>query len=100
MATASTKTERPLTAKAWAELGRFLPASEPTYELAAGNLGEARRLADAMESMASETGLLPEQIWDTDRNSRQNLYRRSAQRIGSAAGMGPCRACQASSLNR
>ena len=38
-----------------------------------GNLGEARRLAAAMEAMASKTGLLPEQIWDTEAIPALNL---------------------------
>lgn len=34
------------------------------YELAGGQIAEARRLLAAAESFASEGGLLPEQIWD------------------------------------
>ncbi len=34
------------------------------YELAAGNINEARRLLHAMECFANEGGLLPEQLWD------------------------------------
>jgi glucoamylase len=35
------------------------------YELAAGRAAAARQLADAMEALAGERGLLPEQVWDS-----------------------------------
>lgn len=35
------------------------------YELAAGNSKEASKLLTAMEGCANETGLIPEQIWDS-----------------------------------
>ncbi len=35
------------------------------YELAAGNYKEVSRLLMAMEGFANETGLIPEQIWDS-----------------------------------
>ncbi len=35
------------------------------FELAAGRLDEAAKLLKAMEGFAGETGLIPEQIWDT-----------------------------------
>jgi glucoamylase len=34
------------------------------YELAAGRADAAGRLAEAMEALAGDTGLLPEQVWD------------------------------------
>jgi len=35
------------------------------YELAAGRAGVAGQLAEAMEALAGESGLLPEQVWDS-----------------------------------
>jgi glucoamylase len=35
------------------------------YELAAGRADVAGQLADAMEALAGESGLLPEQVWDS-----------------------------------
>jgi glucoamylase len=35
------------------------------YELSAGRAGVARQLAGAMEAFAGESGLLPEQVWDS-----------------------------------
>jgi glucoamylase len=44
------------------------------YELAAGRLTEARRLLSAMEASASDGGLLPEQIWDSDDIAERELF--------------------------
>jgi glucoamylase len=44
------------------------------YELAAGNIQEARRLLGVMEAMAGESGLLSEQIWDTDPIPDKELF--------------------------
>lgn len=44
------------------------------YELAAGRRDEAERLLRAMESFASETGLLPEQVWDSADLPEKGLY--------------------------
>ena len=48
-------------------IGRVWPlltGERAHYELAAGNVAEARRLATAIECFANEGGLLPEQLWD------------------------------------
>jgi len=42
----------------------LLTGERAHYELAAGNVAEARRLARAMECFANEGGLLSEQVWD------------------------------------
>ncbi len=44
------------------------------YELAAGHKDEAQRLLHTMEQFAGETGLLPEQIWDTQDLPEHGLY--------------------------
>jgi glucoamylase len=44
------------------------------YELAAGRNEEAERLLRAMENFAGESGLLPEQIWDTEDLPQKDLY--------------------------
>lgn len=36
------------------------------YALAAGDAAQAQRLLDAMETLTSPGGLIPEQVWDTD----------------------------------
>jgi glucoamylase len=43
----------------------LLTGERAHYELAAGRTDEAKRLLDAMEAFASDSGLLPEQVWDT-----------------------------------
>jgi glucoamylase len=43
----------------------LLTGERAHYELAAGRLDEAQRLARAMETFAGESGLLPEQVWDS-----------------------------------
>ncbi|HEY2908679.1 MAG TPA: glycoside hydrolase family 15 protein, partial [Gemmataceae bacterium] len=45
------------------------------YELAAGRRQEVERMLRAMEAAATDTGLIPEQIWDADDIPQQNLYR-------------------------
>jgi glucoamylase len=50
------------------------------YELAAGRLDVARHLAQAMETIAGEAGLLPEQVWDSADIPERELY------IGHASG--------------
>jgi glucoamylase len=48
-------------------IGRLWPlltGERAHYELAAGNVTEAKRLLAALEASASPGGLLPEQIWD------------------------------------
>ena len=67
------------------------------YELAAGRQEVAERLLRAMEDFANESGLLPEQVWDSpDIPERDCLWQ--AVRIGHAAGLGTCRVRQAASI--
>ena len=44
------------------------------YELAAGRRKEAEELCTAMESFAGETGLLPEQVWDSPDIPERELF--------------------------
>lgn len=44
------------------------------YELAAGNVAEARRLCRTLESFAGDGGMLPEQVWDTTDIPSRELY--------------------------
>jgi glucoamylase len=49
-------------------IGRIWPlltGERAHYELAAGRTGVAEQLAQAMESLAGDSGLLPEQVWDS-----------------------------------
>ena len=50
------------------------------YELLAGNIADARKLLTAFESLASDSGLIPEQTWDTADIPEKELY------FGRAAG--------------
>ena len=43
----------------------LLTGERAHYELAAGRTDDAERLARAMEALAGESGLLPEQVWDS-----------------------------------
>jgi glucoamylase len=52
----------------------LLTGERAHYELAAGNIDEAERLLRAMESFANESGLLPEQVWDTRDIAEQQLH--------------------------
>jgi glucoamylase len=45
------------------------------FELASGNVREARRLLVAMNGFASQVGFLPEQVWDRDDIPGRDLYR-------------------------
>jgi glucoamylase len=44
----------------------LLAGERAHYELAAGNVAEARRLAEVMRAQASDGGLIPEQVWDAE----------------------------------
>ncbi len=58
-------------------IGRLWPlltGERAHYELAAGNVGEAKRLLAALEASASSGGLLPEQIWDTEDIPARELF--------------------------
>ena len=52
----------------------LLAGERAHYELAAGNRKEAERIMLAIESFASECGLLPEQIWDSPDIPERRLY--------------------------
>lgn len=58
----------------------LLTGERAHYELAAGRLHVAEHLAQAMDTMAGDAGLLPEQIWDSADIPDRELY------IGHASG--------------
>jgi glucoamylase len=60
----------------------LLTGERAHYELAAGRAREARDLAHAMETMAGDAGLLPEQIWDSADIPDHGLFK--GQASGSA----------------
>jgi glucoamylase len=45
------------------------------YELAGGNVEEARKMLHLMEQSATTTGLIPEQVWDADDIPDKGLFR-------------------------
>lgn len=44
------------------------------YEVAAGNIDEAKRLLAAMENFSNECGMLPEQVWDSPDIPEKELF--------------------------
>jgi glucoamylase len=59
-------------------IGRLWPlltGERAHYEIAAGNLAEARAMLTALESFASDGHMLPEQIWDVDDIPERELFR-------------------------
>jgi glucoamylase len=52
----------------------LLTGERAHYELAAGRLHVAHHLAQAMETIAGEAGLLPEQVWDSADIPERKLY--------------------------
>ncbi len=52
----------------------LLTGERAHYEIAAGNLKEAKRLMNTIEAFANEGGMLPEQVWDTDDIPTKGLY--------------------------
>jgi glucoamylase len=52
----------------------LLTGERAHYELAAGRADVAERLAQAMEEFAGESGLLPEQVWDSADIPNRDLY--------------------------
>jgi glucoamylase len=58
----------------------LLTGERAHYEVAAGNYSEAERLMKTMENYANETGLFPEQIWDSADIPQYGLY------LGKASG--------------
>jgi glucoamylase len=58
-------------------IGRIWPlltGERAHYELAAGRIENAHRLAAAMEAFANESGLIPEQVWDSPDLPDRDLY--------------------------
>ena len=53
----------------------LLAGERAHYELARGNLREAERLLAALQGSASDGGLLPEQVWDSDDIPERELFR-------------------------
>ena len=53
----------------------LLAGERAHYELARGDSAEAERLLGALQGSASEGGLLPEQVWDTDDIPERELFR-------------------------
>jgi glucoamylase len=58
----------------------LLTGERAHYELAAGRSDVAEQLARAMEAFSGESGLLPEQVWDSDSIPDRELF------IGEASG--------------
>jgi glucoamylase len=58
----------------------LLTGERAHYELAAGRRDVAKQLADAMDALAGESGLLPEQVWDSADIPDRGLF------IGHASG--------------
>ncbi|MGH9141225.1 MAG: glycoside hydrolase family 15 protein, partial [Vicinamibacterales bacterium] len=52
----------------------LLAGERAHYELAAGHAAEAHRLLGAMEAQAGNSGLIPEQIWDTAAIPDKDLF--------------------------
>jgi glucoamylase len=52
----------------------LLTGERAHFELAAGHLHDAERLADAVEAFAGASGLIPEQIWDAPDVPDRELY--------------------------
>ena len=53
----------------------LLTGERAHYELAAGRRKEAARLLAAMAAFAGDSGLIPEQVWDTDDIPEKHLFR-------------------------
>jgi glucoamylase len=53
----------------------LLTGERAHYELAAGRREEAARLLHAMESLAGDSGMIPEQVWDADDLPGRCLFR-------------------------
>jgi len=52
----------------------LLSAERGHFELAAGRLSSAKRMAAAVEGFANESGLIPEQVWDSANVPEHGLY--------------------------
>lgn len=61
----------------WTGIGRpwpLLTGERGHYELAAGNYEYAAELLKTMENYSNETGLIPEQVWDSEDIPEKGLY--------------------------
>jgi glucoamylase len=52
----------------------LLTGERAHYELAAGHRGEVIRLLHALETLAGEGGMIPEQVWDSDDIPERGLF--------------------------
>ncbi|MEW6470207.1 MAG: glucan 1,4-alpha-glucosidase [Bacteroidota bacterium] len=52
----------------------LLTGERAHYEIAAGNYAYAKKLLTAIENYANETGLIPEQVWDSNDIPELELY--------------------------
>ncbi|MCX5768971.1 MAG: glucan 1,4-alpha-glucosidase [Candidatus Hydrogenedentes bacterium] len=52
----------------------LLTGERAHYEIAAGNLEDAKRLLNTLESFANEGGMMPEQIWNAPDIPKRELY--------------------------
>jgi glucoamylase len=52
----------------------LLTGERAHYEIAAGNYSEAQKLLKSFENYATETGLFPEQVWDSEDIPELGLY--------------------------
>ena len=69
----------------------LLTGERAHYELAAGRLQAAEHLTHAMEEIAGDAGLLPEQVWDSADIPGRELYHRPSVWVGHAPRLGTCR---------
>ena len=59
----------------------LLTGERAHYELAAGRVHVAEHLAQAMETIAGEAGLLPEQVWDSADIPDRELYSSAMRQV-------------------
>lgn len=52
----------------------LLTGERAHYELAAGNIEKAKELLKTLESFAGDSGLLPEQVWDSEDIPEKSLF--------------------------
>ena len=76
----------------------LLTGERAHYELAAGRGEVARQLLATMESFSNESGLIPEQVWDSPDIAEREPSFRPTFRLGHAAGLGARRVSQAAAL--
>jgi glucoamylase len=61
----------------------LLAGERAHYELAAGNVSEAKHLLSVMESQTSKGGLIPEQVWDASDIPEKGLFNGSPSKSAS-----------------